>query len=531
MTDDLFGYAVAGVIALSLAVFFRQRGWGIALPLIFVGAIVGYLPIGPDAPPNPEVVLILILAPLVFGEALGSSYLDLRKVSRPVLALAMGLVLTTTFVVGGLVSLVVAMPIAIALALGAILAPTDAVAVSTIAKRASIPRRLVSILEGESLVNDGTGLTALRVAVIAAVAGSVTLVDAVGLFAVAVGVGVGVGALAGVAMSWVLRRSRDLVAANSLIVIAPFLIYLLAERIEGSGILAIVVAALWVASSQHSDPGWSGRLQGTTVWRHLTFILQTFAFFLVGLEIPAVLRRLDYEQLRLVGLLVPLVLAALIASRVLFVAAMVGIQRTRERRAKGAMRRQANLGKESVIVAWAGARGPVSGLAAFSLPLVTAAGEPFPYRDVLLAVTFVIIVLSLLLSLTVGPLANRLGVSADDDDVLVRDLNAALARAAFDRLGDAIDEADREGHPIPAYIVEQLERDLRLRIERMQGPDNVSDTHEFPTRRMMTLMRALLQAEQEELLRLRDEEGLPDSIVRGKLRDLDVRLRALDTDH
>ncbi len=214
MTDELVGFAVAGVISLSLAVFFRQRGWGIALPLIFVGAIVGFLPIGPTAPPDPEVVLILILAPLVFGEALGSSYLDLRKVSRPVLALAVGLVLTTTFVVGGLVTLVVAMPLAIALALGAILAPTDAVAVSTIAKRASIPRRLVSILEGESLVNDGTGLTALRVAVIAAVAGSVTLIEAAGLFFVAVGVGVVVGALAGILMSWVLRRIRDLVAAN-----------------------------------------------------------------------------------------------------------------------------------------------------------------------------------------------------------------------------------------------------------------------------------------------------------------------------
>lgn len=530
MTNDLFGYAVAGVIALSLSVFFRQRGWGIALPLIFVGAIIGVLPIGPDAPPNPEVVLILILAPLVFGEALGSSYLDLRKVSRPVIALAMGLVLTTTLVVGGLVSVVVAMPVAVAMALGAILAPTDAVAVSTIAKRASIPRRLVSILEGESLVNDGTGLTALRVAVIAVVTGSVTLIGAAGLFAVAVGVGVGVGAIAGIIMSWVLRRSRDLVAANSLVVIAPFLIYLLAERIDGSGILAIVVAALWVASSQHSDPGWSGRLQGTTVWRHLTFILQTFAFFLVGLEIPAVLRRLDDEQLRLIAILIPLVLSALIASRALFVGAMVGVQRARERRSKNESKRQANLGKESVIVAWAGARGPVSGLAAFSLPLVTAAGEAFPYRDVLLATTFVIIVLSLLLSLTVGPLAKRLGVTGDDDQTLVRDLDAALARAALDRLNDAADEADREGNPFPPEILERFQGDVRGRIERSQPGREVAATQELATQRLFQLARAMVQAEQEELLRLRDEEGLPDAIVRSKLRDLDVRLQALRTE-
>lgn len=530
MTDELVGFAVAGVISLSLAVFFRQRGWGIALPLIFVGAIVGFLPIGPTAPPDPEVVLILILAPLVFGEALGSSYLDLRKVSRPVLALAVGLVLTTTFVVGGLVTLVVAMPLAIALALGAILAPTDAVAVSTIAKRASIPRRLVSILEGESLVNDGTGLTALRVAVIAAVAGSVTLIEAAGLFFVAVGVGVVVGALAGILMSWVLRRSRDLVAANSLILVAPFLIYLLAERIEGSGILAIVVAALWVANSQHADPGWSGRLQGTTVWRHLTFILQTFAFFLVGLELPEVLRRLDADQLRLVAVLVPLVLVTLIVSRALFVAAMVGIQRSRERRQKDTRQRQANLGKESVIVAWAGARGPISGLAAFSIPLATSAGEAFPYRDVLLATTFVIIVVTLLLSLTVGPLANRLGVTGDDDDLLARDLDAALARAAFGRLGDAVDEADREGHPIPSEIVERLEHDVRIRFERNPPASDATAPQEWSSRQLFQLLRSMVQAEQEELLRLRDEEGLPDSIVRVKLRDLDVRLQALGTD-
>jgi NhaP-type Na+/H+ and K+/H+ antiporters len=187
--EGLLSYAITGVIALGVAVFIRQRGWGIALPLIALGALVGIAPIGPSAPPNPEVILIVILAPLVFGEAMGSSYLDLRRVSRPVLALAIGLVVTATFVVGGVVSAVVTIPISVALALGAILAPTDAVAVSTIAKRASIPRRLVSILEGESLVNDGTGLTALRVAVAATIAGSVTVIEATGLFAVAVSVG------------------------------------------------------------------------------------------------------------------------------------------------------------------------------------------------------------------------------------------------------------------------------------------------------------------------------------------------------
>ena len=251
MLDDLFAYALTAVIVLGLAAFMRQRGWGIALPLIALGVVVGLAPLGPSAPPEPEVILILLLAPLVFGEALSSSYLDLRRVSRPVLALAIGLVLTATLVVGGVVSLFVAMPLAVAFALGAIVSPTDAVAVSTIAKRASLPRRLVSILEGESLVNDGTGLTALRVAVVAAVAGSVTMLNAAGMLAAAVGIGVLVGALAGWGMSTVLRRSRDLVAANSLIVVAPFLIYVVAEEFEGSGILAVVVAVQQIPLHHH----------------------------------------------------------------------------------------------------------------------------------------------------------------------------------------------------------------------------------------------------------------------------------------
>ncbi len=301
MLDDLFAYALTAVIVLGLAAFMRQRGWGIALPLIALGVVVGLAPFGPAAPPEPEVILILLLAPLVFGEALSSSYLDLRRVSRPVLALAIGLVLTATLAVGGVVSLFVAMPLAVAFALGAIVSPTDAVAVSTIAKRVALPRRLVSILEGESLVNDGTGLTALRVAVVAAVAGSVTMLDAAGMLAAAVGIGVLIGALAGWGMSTVLRRSRDLVAANSLIVVAPFLIYVVAEEFEGSGILAVVVAALWLANTQHADPGWSGRLAGTTVWRHVTFILQTFAFCLIGLEIPEVFGRLGSDEVALVA--------------------------------------------------------------------------------------------------------------------------------------------------------------------------------------------------------------------------------------
>ncbi len=513
-------FALAATLGVGLAVLLRWRGWGIALPLIVAGALVDWLPFGPDGPPDPEVVLLVILAPLVFGEAMGSSYLDLRRVSRQVLALAVGLVIVTTTVVGVISANLTAMPLALGCALGAVLAPTDAVAVSAVARRAGLPRRVVAILEGESLVNDGTGLTALTVALAAAAAGTVTVVEVTGIFVVAVGVGVGVGLLGGWALALVLRRSQDLVGANALVLVAPFLLYALTEELHGSGILALVVAALVIAHSQHSDPGHTGRVQSATVWRHVTFILQAVAFFFVGLELPEVLRRLDASEAHAVAILAPTVIVTLIVTRAAFVLGLVGFGQLAVERARGRTR-------EAIVVAWAGARGPVSGLAAFSVPIVFAAsGAPVPYRDVIVAVALIAIVVTLLLSLTLAPLSRALGVRPDDDDALVRRVRAQLARAALERLTDVEVEAAQAGAPLPGAALDRLRADAERRA-RAADPAEPDVEAAARAERLTQVARAMVRAEQEELLRLRDEEGLPDAIVRPMLRDLDVRARAL----
>lgn len=526
MNETFVTLAAAATLAVGIAAFVRQRGWGMAIPLIVAGAIVGAVPVGPQAPPDPEVILIVILAPLVFGEALGSSYLDLRKVSRPVLALAIGLVFATTVVVGAAAALLVAMPVAMAMALGAVLAPTDAVAVSAVARRAGLPRRMVSILEGESLVNDGTGLTALKVALMAAAAGSVTLLQVTGEFVVAVVSGVAVGALGGWALSWVLRRSRDLVASNALVLVAPFLLYVVAEEVNGSGILAIVVAALVIAHSQNADPGHRGRLQSATVWRHITFVLQAIAFFLVGMEIPAVLGRLDATGVRDVAILVPAVVVTLIVTRAVFVFGMVGVANARNTAAGGGGR---HLMRSAAIVSWAGARGPVSGLAAFSIPIAFASGELVPYRDVLLATTFCIIVITLLLSLTIAPLARLLRVESDDDRDTLRKVDVTLARAALDRLTDIEAEAIAAGDPIPAEVSDRLRGDAEMRLEASAHPEDITRTQAIEAKRMLSISRSMVRAEQEELIRMRDEEGLADAIARPILQRLDLRDQALRT--
>jgi CPA1 family monovalent cation:H+ antiporter len=515
-------FAFSGAVALIAAVILRHFGIPIALPLIGVGVVVAISPWGPDYLNDPEIVLVALLAPLVFGEALSSSYLDLRKVSRPILILALGLVVATTAVIGGVAVWVAAMPLAAALALGAVLAPTDAVAVSTVAKRASLPRRLISILEGESLVNDGTGLTLLRVAVVTAIAGSMTALEVGRIFALAVAAGVGVGVAAGWVLSQILRRTRDAVAANALVLVAPFAIYLGAEALEGSGILAVVVAALWIAHAQNSEPGASGRLQANYVWKHLTFIFQAVAFFSIGLELPEVLERLPSGQLPLIPGFAAIVLLALILTRFIFVFSMQGLAQLRP--GQGHTREWIS---GAILVSWAGARGPVSGLAAFSIPLTVSQGADFPFRDVILATTFCIIVVTLLLSLTLAPLARALRLKGEDTSADARRIDAQLARAALDRLTVAAEEADIAGEPLHPEVVRRLRNDAVRRIEHDETSSIDKRSSADINQQMLSVALSLLHAEQTELIRIRDEEGVPDAVIRPLMRDLDVRAEAL----
>jgi len=518
--------AIAGVISVILATALRSFGISTSLPLIAAGILLSIAPFGPTEIPEPELILVAILVPLVFGEALGSSYLDLRKVARPVLVLAIGLVVVTTVSVGFVGAAIAALPLAIAMALGAILAPTDAVSVSAVARRASLPRRLVSVLEGESLVNDGTGLTALKVATVAAVAGSITIAE-VGIdFSLAVVVGVAVGMISGYVLATILRYSKDLVAANSVVIVTPFIVYLVAEVFEGSGILAIVVAGLFVAHQQNSEPGASGRVQSAVVWRHITFILQSIAFFLIGLELPAVINRLAPDELVSMLWLVPAVVLTLIVVRGLFVLGMVLFTRV----SKSPIALRSTFGREAAILAWAGARGPISGLAAFSVPLVTLSGEEFPYRDLILATSFVVIVITLLLAETLSPVARMLKVPKDDDTAEIARVELILARAALSRLDSAMEEFQLAGDPLAPEAADALRRELDARIARMSMPaDRQRDalTEEIQLNRMLKVAISMVHAEQEELIRMRDNDGLPDAIMRPILRELDSREQAL----
>jgi monovalent cation/hydrogen antiporter len=503
------------LMAVGVAAFARWRGWGTAIPVLIAGVVIGFLPFGPSAPDDAGEVFLLILAPLVFGEALSTSYVDFRRFRRPIFALAVGLVLVTSIAVGAIATLIVpGLPLGLAFALGAILSPTDAVAVAAIAKRVALPRRVVTILEGESLVNDGTGLTLLRVALAAAAAGTVAGGEIALILVQSVLGGLIVGVAAGLVLAWLIRKAPDQTVVNAFILLTPIPVYVLAESLQGSGILAVVAAALIAANTMLTHRRFDGRRASVAVWQQITFILTAIAFFLVGLELPATVEALPQEELVLLPILVIAVVLVLIATRVIFVGAYTLIFG----------RGEGQLGmREAVVLAWAGTRGPVSGLAAFSLPLGVGVEAAADQSRLLQAATFMVIAVTLLLSPTLGYVARAVGLQGDDLEEDRKAVRIALATRGLDALDEAVREGAYDHAPLPAGAEEALRHRLLAQLDEAEGSPRTAAAREGSTR---NLELAVLRAQQDELYRLR-ESGLPDAIVRPALHALDLQAGAL----
>jgi Na+/H+ antiporter len=504
---------VAGLlVSLVVAGVARWRGWSMAIPVLAAGAVFGFMPFGPTAPDDAGELFLLILAPLVFGEALSTSYIDFRRFRQPIFALAVGLVLLSSVAVGAVASAIVpGLPIALAFALGAILAPTDAVAVAAVARRVAMPRRVVTILEGESLVNDGTGLTLLRVALAAAAAGTVSGGDVAIILLQSVVGGLAVGVAGGLALAWLVRQGPDQTVVNAFILVAPFPVYFVAESLNGSGILAVVTTALIVANTMLTHRRFEGRRSSVAAWRQITFILTASAFFLVGLELPETVLALPAEELRLLPVLVVAVVGVLVAARVAFVLGYAAVLR----------RGDSRIGwREAVVLAWAGARGPVSGLAAFSLPLGVGVEAAVDQSRLLQATTFVVIAVTLALSPTLGIVARLVGLRSDDLADDQREVTVALATRGLDALDEAVRQAAEQRRPIPHDAEEALRSRLAGELERVEGSGGADDTD------AIGLEIAVLKAQQDELLRLR-EAGTPDAVIRPAMHDLDLQMSAL----
>jgi Na+/H+ antiporter len=499
---------VVGVVAVSrLAVVLRIPA---AVLLVLAGLMVAALPWVPAVEIDPDVVLFVLLPPLLFAAALGSSYVGLRQVRGVIVVLAVGLVLFTAAAVAfAIVPLVPGITLAAAFAIGAIVAPPDAVAAVAVARRTGMPRRTVAVLEGESLFDDATALTTLRVAVAAVGAGTITILQVAAEFSVAVVGGAAVGVAGALALGWIRRRGIDTLSGVALSVAAPFAAYLGAEEIGGSGVIAVVLMGLILGHRSSVELSPEARITDEAIWKSTQFVLEGAVFALIGLQLPAIIENVEAPPATVLAVC-GATLAAVILARPLWIVASVLLGRVVPRLGLG---RPA--WSDVAVVSWAGMRGVVSLAAAQSLPL------EFPHRDLAQLVAIIVILGTLgLQGLTLPAVIRLAGVRPPDprlDALAIANAQEEAVDAAVRRLDQLAAEQDLAPEMVVKLRTDTERRGLLAweRLGRAEGG-------EPPSRMYLRLRNEMLDAEREVFLRLRDSGDLDDDVLRKVQAELDL---------
>ena len=480
------------------------------------GAGIGFIPGLPAVELPPEAVLVIFLPPLLYSAAFFSSLRDLRDNKRPIGLLAVGLVVMTTLGIGVVAHAVVDdLSWAAAFTLGAIVAPTDPVAATAIASRSGAPRRIVTILEGESLVNDATALVAYKVALAALLTGTFSLLDATGSFVLQAVAGVAIGIAVSVAVAEVRRVIDDAPTEITISLLTPFFAYLPAEALGVSAVLAAVTSGIWLGWRAPRLITSATRIQLYSVWEVLTFVLNAALFLLVGLQLPGIIERIadDYcarrpgavgGARRGLGDRDPLPVGVPGHLHPALALALACASATRSRRS-GTI----------VIIAWVGMRGAVSLAAALALP------AEVPGRDLIVFLVYGVILVSLLLEgATLAPLIRVLGLHDDGrlDRVEVK-ARIKTAKAAIARIDELVGED---------WVREETATRLRglheFRIRRFRARFDDGDDGAIDDRSVVYqhLQRTVLEAQREELIRLRDARFINDEVLRRIEHDLDL---------
>ena len=511
--------------------------------LVIGGSALGFVPGLPPVVLDPELVFLFFLPPLLYVSAIFTSWRDFRANIRAISLLAVGLVLMTTFVVGAVVHTVTGIPWAAAFVLGAIVSPTDAIAATAVAQRLGVPRRIVTILEGESLVNDATGIVAYRVAVAAVVTGAFSIWEAGLQFVVGAAGGIAAGFAVGWLVVWARRHlSEDPSVQNTVSLLTPFVAYLAAEELPHSlwemlhvlygvpgelhfsGVLAVVTTGLYLGRKGPYIISSGTRLQGYATWELITFLLNGLIFILIGLQLRSVVEGLaEYTAGQLVSYALLISLAVILVRMIwVFPATYVprwAIRRIRERDPSPPWRSVS-------VVAWTGMRGVISLAAALALPLQTAAGAPFPDRDLIIFLTFCVILATLVIQgLSLPVLIRALGL--EDDHIGDKEETHGriqIAEAALQRLDELADEGwvrEDTTERIRGLYAYRRNRFASRFDGDLEGVEELSAAYQ-------RLMVELLAAQRLRLITMRDEGSIGDEVMHRIERDLDLEESRLE---
>ena len=519
--EEVEGILVA--LLVSVAVLgAAARAVNIPYPIVLVvgGLGLGFLPGMPEATLDPDLVLVIFLPPLLYSAAFFANLHDLRRDARAITLQAVGLVLATMCIVAVVAeALIPGLPWAAAFTLGAIVAPTDPLAATEIARRMSVPRRIVSVVEGESLVNDGTALVAYRVAVLA-VGGTFSIWEAGWEFVSGAVVGVAIGLAVGWVISEIRRRLDDVLVEITISLLTGYAAYVPAEALHVSGVLAAVTAGIVLGWRAPQISSARMRIQGYAVWETLVFLLNALLFVLIGLQLPTILDGLSGRPAGELLLWAVAVSAAVILTRIVWVHTVVFLVRALDRRES--QRTLRSSWQSRTVISWAGMRGSVSLAAALALP------PDFPARDEILLMTFAVIFATLVLQgLTLPALIRKLGVRDDGEDereeLLGRRAAAAVALARLDELAEEEWTYDE--------TVERMRGLYRYRSRRFAaqaGETGDDDGIEHRSRKYQKLARAVYDAQRDELVRLRNAGQVSNEVMHRLERELDLEDERLE---
>lgn len=515
------------LLAIALLLVAAQAG-RLPYPLVLVvgGGALALIPGAPRIELNPELVLVIFLPILLYAAAFFSSLRDLRRQALPISTLAVGLVLATALAVAVAAHVLIGMDWPAAFVLGAVLSPTDPVAATAIAQRIGAPRRVVTIVEGESLINDSSALIIYKFAVLAVTSGGFSLWHASASFVLGVVGGLAIGILTGIAIVAIRRRIRDTTTEIAISLLTPYLAYLPAEAAGVSAVVAAVTSGVWL--------GWRSpwlvtptyRLQAFAVWEVLQFVANAALFALVGMQLPLIAESLrDANEPTGTWILQGLLVAAVV---MLVRIAWIGggellirwLPRLRDLRPVGS-------GTEGIAIAWTGMRGAVSLATALAIPVALDDGTPFADRDRIILLAYVAILTTLLLQgLTLPRLLTCLGLRDSDDGDAEEE---AMARAAMaDAVLDQFDEITG-GYDVPEPMANRLRTQYRFRQERhsAQHRGEADARLEAGSARFVAFRNDLLDAERRALLELRTTGCIGDGVMHRIQRDLDLEQERL----
>jgi Na+/H+ antiporter len=522
---ELHAQELLQLLALLTAVggflFLAQRT-RIPYPILLVlgGLALSLVPGLPDFELPPDIVLIGFLPPLLYIAAFFTPLRDLRANVRPIGLLAIGLVGATTLVVGVVAhSVIDGLPWSAAFVLGAVVSPTDPIAATSIARRLGVPRRLVTIIEGESLVNDATALVFYRVAVAAVLTGSFSLWETGGRLVVNAAAGIAIGLAVGYVVRQVRRRMHDAPSEIAISLLTGYLAYLPAEALGVSAVLAAVTVGIYMGWYTPELTDADTRLQGFAFWTILTFILNAAVFTLIGLQLPVVLDGLDtWSTAELAGAAAA-VCAAVVLTRFFFVFPFMYLPKRVTQRESPARPDWA------IVLSWAGMRGAVSLAAALAIPLETDAGAPFPDRSLIIFLAFCVVVFTLVVQGLSLPFVIRT-VAIEEDDLEAREEAKARLRAAEAALARLEELAEEDW--TREDTLERTRGLYRFRSDRFaQRLDGTEGAIEEQSQQYQRLRRELLDAERRAVLELRRAGVISDDVMNRVLRDIaleDVRL-------